>query len=259
LTFAGAIAKTAAGGEIDALDPGGFGQLTITKSITIDGGGGLASVMVPSNGFGISVTAGATDIVTIRNVQLQGDLGNGSTPGTAGWNGIQFISGAMLNIDNCKIDGFSQVGIYATTSANAILNVTNTIITNAQDGIDLGSAGGALNGSIDHTTIRKMSRNGIYAFTGSVYFTVTNSAIVNAALAGVDAATGGVLEIDSSSVTNNNTAFQTAGGGTIRISRNTIYDNNTNFQISGGTIATGGNNFVAINGSQAPNGSITQQ
>ena len=48
-------------------------------------------------------------------------------------------------------------------------------------------------------------------------------------------------------------------GGIIRISRNAIYDNNTNFSISGGTIATGGNNFVAANGSQAPNGSITQQ
>ena len=87
---------------------------------------------------------------------------------------------------------------------------------------------------------------------------MTNSAIVNAARSGVYAATGSVLEVDSSSVTNNNTAF-TTNGGIIRISRNTIYDNNTNFSISGGTIATGGNNFVAVNGSQAPNGSITQQ
>src|SRR6202046_3797494 len=46
-TFAGAIGQTAAGGEIDALDPGGFGEVTITKSITIDGGGGqVASVAV---------------------------------------------------------------------------------------------------------------------------------------------------------------------------------------------------------------------
>src|SRR5471030_1356121 len=85
-TFAGAISKTAAGGEIDALDPGGFGTLTITKSITIDGGGGggqVASVMA-SGGPGIIVSAGATDIVTIRNVQFQGNLGNGSSPGNAG-------------------------------------------------------------------------------------------------------------------------------------------------------------------------------
>src|SRR5580692_2595266 len=71
LTFAGAISKTAAGGEIDALDPGGFGTLTITKSITIDGGGGVASGMASSGNNGITVSAGATDIVTIRNVQVQ--------------------------------------------------------------------------------------------------------------------------------------------------------------------------------------------
>ena len=166
LTFAGAITKTAAGGEIDALDPGGFGTLTITKSITIDGGGGVASVMASSGAFGITVSAGATDIVTIRNVQVQGDLGNGSSPGTAGDSGIVFNSGAMLNIDNCKIDGFAYSGIGAVTSANAILNVTNTIITNASYGISLQSSGGALNGSIDHTTIRKMSNNGIIAPPG---------------------------------------------------------------------------------------------
>ena len=193
LTFAGAITKTAAGGEIDALDPGGFGTLTITKSITIDGGGGgVASVMASSATTGITVSAGATDIVTIRNVQFQGNLGNGSSPDTAGFNGILFNSGAMLSIDNCKIDGFSNTGVFASTSANAILNVTNTIITNATYGIALASNGGALNGSIDHTTIRKMSVNGI-GTSGSVYFTVTNSAIVNAESTGVLAGPASVL------------------------------------------------------------------
>src|SRR5579864_2852859 len=85
-TFAGAISKTAAGGEIDALDPGGFGALTITKSITIDGGGGqVASVLVAGTN-GMNVSAGATDFVTIRNMRFDGLLGNGTgqagTPGT---------------------------------------------------------------------------------------------------------------------------------------------------------------------------------
>src|ERR1700737_4617221 len=66
-TWAGAISKTAVGGEIDALDPGGFGAVTITKAITLDGGGGqVASTLVSSvNGFLISATA--TDVVTIKN------------------------------------------------------------------------------------------------------------------------------------------------------------------------------------------------
>ena len=168
LTFAGAITKTAAGGEIDALDPGGFGAVTINKSITIDGGGGIASVQVSSGGLGIDVSAGATDIVTIRNVQVQGDLGNGSSPGTAGRNGIQFNSGAMLAIDNCKVDGFNNIGIAAFTPANAILNVTNTTITNAAVGIILQPSGGVLIGSIDHATIRNISIDGLTTSGSSI-------------------------------------------------------------------------------------------
>src|SRR5882762_1649706 len=68
-TFAGAISKTAPGGEIDALDPGGFGAVTITKAITIDGGGGQVASIIAS---GIVVAAGAADIVTLRNIQLNG-------------------------------------------------------------------------------------------------------------------------------------------------------------------------------------------
>src|SRR5215472_14160234 len=95
-TWPGAISKTAPGGEIDALDPGGFGALTITKSITIDGGGGqVASTLVAgTNGF--VVAAGATDVVIIRNMRFDGLLGNGSNSGNAGINGIRFISGAAL-------------------------------------------------------------------------------------------------------------------------------------------------------------------
>src|SRR5689334_6313906 len=64
-TWAGAISKTAACGEIDALDPGGFGAVTITKSITLDGTGTFASILA-SLVNGIVVNAAATDVVTIR-------------------------------------------------------------------------------------------------------------------------------------------------------------------------------------------------
>src|SRR6201992_683516 len=70
-TFAGAISKTAAGGEIDVLDPGGFGTVTITKAITIDGGGTLASILA-SGTNGINVNAGASDIVILRNLSING-------------------------------------------------------------------------------------------------------------------------------------------------------------------------------------------
>jgi len=254
-TFAGAISKTAAGGEIDALDPGGFGALTITKAITLDGGGGqVASVLVAGTN-GITVSAGPSDVVIIRNIRING-LRQTATPGLKG---ISFNSGAMLSVENCVIFGFSTAGISATTSANAILNVTNTNITNNANGISLTASGGALNGEIDHTTIQKLSGNGITSGGGSVFFTVTNSNILNAAGIGVNAGgAGSTLDVDSSSISNDNTAFATTGG-TIRISRNVIYDNNINFSIAGGTIATSGNNNVAVNGATVPNGAITQQ
>src|SRR5579872_6278782 len=89
-TFAGAISKTAAGGEIDALDPGGFGAVTITKAMTIDGGGGqVASVLVAGTN-GIVVQAGASDYVVLRNLRINGV--------NSGISGVVFNSGAQLTV-----------------------------------------------------------------------------------------------------------------------------------------------------------------
>src|ERR1700733_7357370 len=100
-TFAGAISKTVAGGEIDAFDAGGFGAVTITKGITIDGGAGQgASVQ-----GGIIVAAPVTDAVTIRNLSITG-IGSGILSINAissGIDGIRFISGKRLHIENCTI------------------------------------------------------------------------------------------------------------------------------------------------------------
>src|SRR6201987_4159568 len=80
-TFAGAISKTAAGGEIHALDPGGFGALTITKSITIDGGGGQGASVLVAGTNGFVIAAAANDNIYIRNLSFQGLLGNGTSSG----------------------------------------------------------------------------------------------------------------------------------------------------------------------------------
>jgi hypothetical protein len=88
-TFAGAISKTAPGGEIDALDPGGFGAVTITKAITIDGGGGQVASVLVSGTNGIVVQAGPNDVVTLRNIQING-IGTGI-------NGVRFLSGKAIS------------------------------------------------------------------------------------------------------------------------------------------------------------------
>jgi hypothetical protein len=127
-TFAGAISKTAAGGEINALDPGGFGAVTINKSITIDGGGGqVASVLVAGTN-GIIVSAGA-GTVTLRNIRINGVLG---TP-SPGLNGVQVLSAAALHIENCTIFGFSQTGINInlTSASAARVLVTDTVVSNS--------------------------------------------------------------------------------------------------------------------------------
>jgi hypothetical protein len=123
-TFAGAISKTAAGGEIDALDPAGYGAVTITKAITIDGGGGqVASVLVAGTN-GIVVQAGPSDVVILRNLRING-IGTGI-------NGIRFLSGKDLNVENCYIFGFTTNGVdialNQATAASA--HVLNTVIKN---------------------------------------------------------------------------------------------------------------------------------
>jgi hypothetical protein len=254
-TWAGAISKTAPGGEIDALDPGGFGALTITKAITLDGGGGQVASTLVSGTNGFNVAAGANDVVIIRNIRING-LGQTASPGL---NGISYSSGAMLSIENCTIFGFSQAGVNVSTSANSILNITNTNISNAANGINFAPSGGTAVGEMDRTTIQKMSGNGITTNTGTVIFTVTQSNIVDVAGVGVNAGGGGsFLSVDHSAVNNDGTGFATANG-TIRISRSAIYANGTNFTIAGGTIASSGDNYVAVNGATVPNGTITRQ
>src|SRR6516162_8972745 len=107
-TFAGAISKTAPGGEIDALDPGGLGAVTITKGITIDGGGGQVASILVSGTNGIVVNAGAADVVTLRNLRINGI----QVSGTGGVNGVSYLGGGALHIENCYIFGFTQDGIH---------------------------------------------------------------------------------------------------------------------------------------------------
>lgn len=86
-------------------------------------------------------------------------------------------------------------------------------------------------------TIQREAASGFGGFgiqaIGPVVFTVTNSNILNAQVAGIDAEDGAVVNVDSSSVSSNNTAFA-ARGGIIHVSRSSIYDNNNNFSIAGG-------------------------
>ncbi|MGC3989532.1 MAG: right-handed parallel beta-helix repeat-containing protein [Chthoniobacteraceae bacterium] len=128
-TFAGVISKTAPSGVINVLDPGGFGAVTITKSITIDAGYSIGSVLV-SGTNGIAISAAATDTVVLRNLDLQG-LGTSLC-------GIKIITAGTVLIENCEINGFTT-GISVLTDANVVIR--NCVIRNNTSTAD--SANGA--------------------------------------------------------------------------------------------------------------------
>jgi hypothetical protein len=151
-TFAGAISKTAAGGEIDVLDPGGFGALTITKAITLDGGGGQVASILVSGTNGINISAAATDVVILRNLRFNGLI---QTVGP-GLVGIQANTAARVIIEKCDIFGFSTAGVSATPSAGNTMQVKiqETTINNNGTGVSSKPTGGAtVNMSIDHSWI----------------------------------------------------------------------------------------------------------
>jgi len=121
-TFAGAISKTAAGGEIDALDPGGYGAVTITKSITIQGTGTMASSLSSGSPSAILIN-GAGVVVTLRNLSI-----NGGTPVALGTNGVRLIQGAKLIVENVDIQNMANRCVSIEVAAN--VEIINTTMSN---------------------------------------------------------------------------------------------------------------------------------
>jgi hypothetical protein len=119
-TFAGAISKTAAAGEINVLDPGGFGAVTITKSITISSESFEGGVLV-SGTNGIVISAGPTDTVILKGLDIEG-LGTGL-------DGVKVLAGLQVYVINCRIHHFLNNGInMASTTSGAKVFVKDSLI-----------------------------------------------------------------------------------------------------------------------------------
>jgi hypothetical protein len=133
-TFAGAISKTATGGEIDTLDPGGFGAVTITKSITIDGGspgrGGILAALVS----GVIVNATATSQIVLKNLTING-VGSG-------FDGVRYLAGLSLHLRNVSIDGMTGFCVNFKPTNVGFLFISDSIFSKC-------SAGGVM---VDGTT-----------------------------------------------------------------------------------------------------------
>jgi Right handed beta helix region len=198
-TWAGAISKTAGGGEISVLDPGGFGAVTITKSITIDGGGGQVASAVIAGTNGINVSAGATDVVILRNLRLNGLLGNGGAPGNAGITGISFNTGKMLIVDNCDIFGFNTNGVSVNTTGGYAL-INNTRIENvANAGVGVGGS----NNQVEVFETRIVGSKFGVAVGNTNKLGFSRSLSTNATTQGLEVDNGGTLTVDDSVISFN--------------------------------------------------------
>jgi hypothetical protein len=246
-TFAGAISKTAPAGEINVLDPGGFGAVTITKSITISSENFEAGVLV-SGTNGIIVSAGVNDVVILRGLDIEG-LGTGL-------DGIKFNSGAALHIENCHINNFTNFAVefvpIAPSPTVTRLFIKDSIIReNGSGSGGSGSTGGGIaiaptatfQTQAELTNVR-LERNilGLRAQAGANVKVYNCSADGNL-FAGFGASGSGTLTVDHSSSTHNAQGINCPSGTIVRIGGSSISDNGTDVA-TGGTCITFKNNDI---------------
>ncbi|MDX6694774.1 MAG: hypothetical protein QOF02_2377 [Blastocatellia bacterium] len=240
-TFAGAISKTAVGGEISVLDPHGYGSVTITKSLTINGEGSLSSVLVGLSGTGITVNAGASDTVYLKNLDING-AGNGAT-------GISWVAGNALILDKVRIYNFTNTGLNVNKSASGFLSVTNSSMINCvSGGIIAQTSSGLLRGEIDNTKVFGCTSG--FKAIANAQLTIKNSTASGCGTAGFHA-TGGsaVLNLQSCTATHNGNGLKTELGGVIRAGQSTVSNNITKGvdTASGGTVESYSDNYITGN------------
>jgi hypothetical protein len=254
-TFAGAISKTQVNGEINCLDPGGFGAVTITKSITIDCiwipgsilNAGFNAVNIPFDNFGADVR---------KQVRLRGLNMQGADSGT---NGVRItggatITGGIVTIEDVLIDGnFAGTarGVTDERQGAGELHILNTTIrNNGGTGIVVQAA---LNTSGVFATISnvRVINNGSGAFfNSSATAVITNSVLSGNTNAGVDVENSANVTVVKSVLSKNGAnGLFTSGGGTVQVGDSTIAYNGT--QASGGWLSYG-NNRVVGNPGTAP-------
>ena len=246
-TFAGAISKTAACGEISVLDPGGFGAVTITKSITIDGTGTLAGILA-SLTTGVIVNALSTDVITIRGVSI-----NGACNGIRGMNILQ---AKVVNVEDCVIFRFANEGILVNESSDMQLNVRNTVIRdNVGDGINTTTTSTAVKVTLDNVSSHG-NGNGVHARNGTrvtarscVFSNNTTNGIFADSTSGFATIRAWDCQISLNGA--NGVRAGNAGGGVsgVEIGQDQINHNTSNGVLvgTGGVVETFGNSSIRGN------------
>jgi len=252
-TFAGAISKTAACGEISVLDPGGYGTLTITKSITVDGAGTLASSLNSGGITGFLVNVQAGDVcatVILRNLSVNG----GSATGSFGSNGVRILNAIATNVhlEHMNIS-HQQRGVQVdTTIANNRLFMKDVDIRHTTiDGINIQPTAGQLVRLHFQDVRSRQSVGSGLRLANNIQGTIANSQFEGNAT-GVNVLANTVFVTLSESVMSNNTGSGLINGSTATtvIDGCTITGNLGSGVLNntGGTVVGFGNNGIALNG-----------
>jgi hypothetical protein len=250
-TFSGAISKTFINGEIDVLDPGGFGTINITKSMTLDGtqGSGFGSILSSGvNAVIVNIAAGnANDplrTVRLRNLALNGTGASGTIGTRTGINGIRIINALNVYVENVVISDFAQQGILDELTTGGKLFVNDTIVrNNGFNGILILPSSGstAINAMIDNT--RSMGNGGAGVFAGAGSRVSVRRSVASGNAIGFNAeGVGAQMYLEDCLSSGNTTGIQngaTAGSAT-RISNCAVFAN-TGVGVSN---VAGVNNFM---------------
>src|SRR6185295_2163486 len=252
-TFAGAISKTATDGEIDALDPGGFGAVTITKSVTIDGSptgmAGILASLTTAVIINIQVNSGS-NTVQLRNISMNG-AGNGI-------NGVRVVgpgvAGLAVFIENCVIFGFRATGagqgrgISDERTAAGSLSVQNTLVkNNFGSGIVAIGANGP-NTTLNNVQSEKNGGAGVVVSGSGRQMALRNCVANKNGVAGFLAENTSRLDLIDSMTAFNPQGVESDTTAEVRVSRTTVTRNTTNgLFLNGGTILSYGSNEVSAN------------
>ena len=249
-TFAGAILQLNPGGEAIVLDSGGYGPVTITQSVIIEAPPGVLAFIHPPSGTAITISAGSSDVVTLRGLVLNGGYGNGITVNTVG----------VLHVENCVISGFTSGGLETYAAGSVFIN--DTVVRENDFGLIF--YGGRA--SIDHCRVENNQGIGIYVDGADV--TVRDSVSAGNSNSGFAAESGGaensILNVERClSANNTHDGFETFKGGSgfvIARASNSSLSENIRYginNVSGVTFESLGNNFVRGNVGGDVNGTIT--
>lgn len=237
-TFAGAISKTAAGGEINPIDSGGFGPVNITKSITLDASSVIGGVLASqTNGIIIN---GAGITVTLRGLDING-AGNG-------FSGIRIINAKAVFIENTSIYGF-QKGISDERANGGTLSVTNSILKNNSvvNAVIGGASNQAISAIFENVQIKNSAAVGLWASTGSK-IVLLDSNITGNFDKGIYAEETAEVDIQGGTISFNDTGIQLESGSpTVRISNVAITMNKVGLDVQGGSLDSYGNNKITGN------------